>query len=59
MPVDCKKCIHFKITWEKDRPYACKAFGFKSKKIPSAEVSAAAGKECLKFSPKVPQKKQL
>ena len=52
MPIDCKKCAYFKITWEKDLPYGCKAFGFKSKKIPSLEVYCAAGKECLKFLPK-------
>ncbi|MFA7228889.1 MAG: hypothetical protein WC061_07635 [Melioribacteraceae bacterium] len=52
MGVDCKKCLYFKITWEKERPYACGAFGFKSGIIPSKEVYMAAGKECLKFSPK-------
>lgn len=52
MPVDCRKCKHFKVTWEKDLPYICKAFGFKSKNMPSYEVVLAAGKECLKFVPK-------
>lgn len=52
MSVDCKKCIYFKITWEKERPYGCGAFGFKSKNIPSKEVYAAVGKDCLKFTPK-------
>ena len=57
MEVNCRKCIYFKITWEKERPYACKAFGFKSKNIPSYEVFNASGKECLKFSPKTAKKK--
>jgi hypothetical protein len=57
MPVDCKKCLYFKITWEKERPYACRAFGFKTKNLPSIEVYSASGKECLKFIPKVLKKK--
>ena len=52
MPVDCRKCIHFKITWENNRPYACKAFGFKTKNIPSRDVFLSSGTECLKFTPK-------
>ena len=52
MAIECRKCIFFGITWEKDRPYSCRSFGFKSLKIPSIEVLNAAGKECLKFSPK-------
>ncbi len=58
MNVDCRKCIFFKITWEKDRPYACKAFGFKSKGLPSIEVIFADGKSCLKYMPKSYPKKQ-
>ncbi len=57
MAVDCRKCEHFRITWEKNRPYACKAFGFKSLKIPSAEVLINSGRECLKFSQKKLNKK--
>ena len=52
MKVGCKRCVFFKITWEKEHPYGCRAFGFKSKNLPSTEVLKAAGMECLKFSPK-------
>jgi Zn-dependent M28 family amino/carboxypeptidase len=58
MPVDCKKCDFFKITWERDLPYACKAFGFKSKEIPSIVVFSSAGKECIKFSAKIIKKRE-
>lgn len=50
--IDCRKCIHFKITWERNHPYSCKAFGFKSKNLPSVDVFLSAGQECLKFIPK-------
>lgn len=56
MAVDCKKCEFFKITWDKNLPYACKAFGFKSKEPPSIVVFSSAGKECLKYSAKILKK---
>jgi len=52
MGVNCRQCIYFKISWDKNRPYACKAFGFKTKTMPSVEVYNADGRECLKFFPK-------
>lgn len=52
MAVNCRKCIFFKITWERNFKYACKVFGFKSQNIPSIEIINAAGKECPKFSAK-------
>jgi hypothetical protein len=52
MPIDCKKCGYFFITWDKVRPYGCKALNFKTKKIPSQEVLNASGMECLKFAAK-------
>lgn len=56
MAVDCRRCNHFKVTWEKDRPYSCKIFGFKSKRMPSVEVLLSSGTECLKFSQKITKK---
>ncbi|WP_029523244.1 hypothetical protein [Persephonella sp. KM09-Lau-8] len=50
--VNCHKCEYFYITWDKNFPYGCKAFGFKSRLIPSIEVKKASGKECLQFKPK-------
>ncbi len=58
MSIDCRKCIFFKITWEKENPYACKVFGFKSNEIPSVKILFVDGKNCLKFSPKTYPKKQ-
>lgn len=44
--------MYLYVTWDKNKPYGCKAFGFKSKRIPSAEVEAASGGRCLKYHPK-------
>ena len=50
--VACHKCIHYRITWEKSHPYACRAHGFKSKKNPSLVVYESSGLKCQLFSPK-------
>ncbi|MDP3148874.1 MAG: uracil-DNA glycosylase [Ignavibacteria bacterium] len=52
MTINCRQCTHFYITWDKNFPYGCKAFGLKTKRIPSAEVYLSSGKDCLKFTPK-------
>jgi len=50
--IDCFSCRHFFITWEKSFPYGCKALGFKSLRMPSAEVYNASGMECLRYEKK-------
>lgn len=50
--IDCFKCRYFYITWDANQPRGCKAFGFKTKQLPSAVVFESSGKPCLKFSPK-------
>jgi len=50
--IDCRKCRHYYITWDKGFPYGCKALGFKSAKAPSFEVFAASGMVCLRFETK-------
>lgn len=52
MPIDCRQCVYFKVTWEKNHPYMCRVFGFKSPSMPSIEVYKSAGRECLKFTSK-------
>jgi predicted nucleic acid-binding Zn-ribbon protein len=49
----CIKCEHYYITWDKSFPYGCKAMGFKSYRVPSIDVRAASGKECLAFTRKI------
>ena len=36
--INCWNCKYFYISWHPTMPYACRAFGFKSKNIPSLEV---------------------
>lgn len=57
MPIDCRKCAYFKVVWEKDRPYACHAFGFKTSTMPSQQVYLAAARACDRFVQKVLNKK--
>lgn len=51
-PVDCFRCAHFVITYEKSFPYACRAFGFKGKMLPSHTVFESTGKPCQGFVPR-------
>jgi hypothetical protein len=50
--IECKKCVHFYITWDKHYPKGCKAMGFKSVEIPSIMVYKLSGVECLRFENK-------
>ncbi len=50
--VNCRKCKHFYITWNKKFPYGCRIIGFKSRKLPSMEVKMTSGIDCKKFSKK-------
>ncbi len=54
-PVDCRRCKHLVITWNRVYPRACKAMGFQSRNMPSQEVLSVTGHGCLMFEPK-PQK---
>lgn len=54
--VDCFKCKHFYVTWEPSNPRGCRAFGFKTAKMPSQVVLETSGEICLKFVPKEPDK---
>jgi hypothetical protein len=50
--INCFKCKHFIITWDKSRPYGCNTLGFKSKVLPSLEVYRSSGEKCMLFTPK-------
>lgn len=49
---DCFKCRHLVITWQPNYPYACRAMGFKSGRMPWQEVVRASGMPCFMFTPK-------
>ena len=46
----CNGCRHFYITWDKERPYGCHAFGFKAPAIPARIVYAESGMECSLYA---------
>jgi len=50
--IDCFKCRHFFVTWDRKFPRGCRALGFKSKEMPSKTVFQASGMQCLKFERK-------
>ena len=39
----CQRCVHYYVTWEKNKPHGCHAYGFKSDKIPSIVVKQSSG----------------
>jgi hypothetical protein len=51
--VNCNKCRHYYLTWDKDLPRGCRQFHFKSYDMPSAMVKQNSGKECEGFEEKV------
>lgn len=48
----CQKCVHYYVTWEPSRPHGCRAYGFKSKFLPSVVVKNSSGSECNFFKQK-------
>lgn len=51
--IDCRKCVHFFVTWEKNCPYGCKAYGFKGPQMPSIVVKSLSGESCYFFKQRV------
>ena len=50
--INCRNCKHYFITWEKNMPYGCRAFGFKARQIPSLVVFQSSGKPCQAYEEK-------
>ena len=50
--INCKRCSYYYVTWDKNQPHGCKAFGFKSKAIPSIEVLKNSAKPCTYYKQK-------
>jgi hypothetical protein len=50
--VDCTKCKHFYVTWDRNHPKGCKVMGFKGVGMPSTTVYKSSGIECLRFEAK-------
>jgi hypothetical protein len=50
--INCMKCRYFYITGDQKFPKGCRAFGFKTKHMPSMSVLAASGSPCQSFEAK-------
>lgn len=45
----CRTCAHYGVSWDAERPHACRAFGFKSQALPSRVVEDSSGDRCGLF----------
>ncbi len=50
--INCFSCQHFTITYDPQFPYGCRAACFKSRLMPSKEMSASSGMDCQFFAGK-------
>ncbi|RXT13516.1 uracil-DNA glycosylase [Ammoniphilus sp. CFH 90114] len=50
--INCVKCKHYYVTWDKHNPRGCKFFEFKTSLLPSLVVFQSSGQPCLKLEPK-------
>ncbi|MFZ5944396.1 MAG: uracil-DNA glycosylase [Bacillota bacterium] len=50
--INCLKCSYFYVTWDKKFPRGCKAYGFKTAKVPSVVVMQSSGTTCLYYKQK-------
>lgn len=48
----CQRCTYYYVTWETNNPHGCKAYGFKSRLIPSLIVRRSSGEDCKLFAEK-------
>ncbi|MEA1920828.1 MAG: uracil-DNA glycosylase [Campylobacterota bacterium] len=53
--INCVRCAYYFVTWEPNQPHGCKAYGFKSKVMPSLAVKQSSGLPCQFFTPKHPK----
>ncbi len=52
MKINCYRCVHFFITYQQSQPYGCRAYGFKSKAMPSIVVQQSSNVPCGAFTEK-------
>ncbi len=48
--IDCHKCHHYYVIWDRSQPHGCRRLGFKSRQFPSALVYQSSGAPCLHFA---------
>ena len=50
----CSDCVFFHVTYDVNRPWGCRHFGFKSQKIPAQVVKETSGTKCASKQVKRP-----
>lgn len=50
--VNCITCVHYYVTWDKNFPYGCRLFEFKSRRLPSLLVRESTGGSCKNHAEK-------
>ena len=45
----CLKCVHYKASWDPNKPRSSSLYGFSSQSIPSQVVKRETGIECQGF----------
>ncbi|HEX6513339.1 MAG TPA: hypothetical protein VF157_13630 [Chloroflexota bacterium] len=50
--ITCRRCKHYRISWDPKAPHACAAINFKSERLPCIVVYEESGIECQVFEPK-------
>ncbi len=51
-PVDCRRCVHFSVTWQEPYRYACRAFQMKTRNLPIYHVRKESAMDCLYYQEK-------
>jgi len=54
--INCRKCIHYFVTWKPLKPHGCKVYGFEAKQIPSMVVFSSSGLACQSYEEKPSRK---
>jgi hypothetical protein len=50
----CVRCRHYFVTYVPAQPHGCRAYGFRSKILPSQVVMQSSGQPCSLFAPRQP-----
>jgi len=50
--IQCIKCTHYHVTWDKRFPHGCRFWNVKSQRMPHIIVYESLGKLCEYFSEK-------
>ncbi|PIW47353.1 MAG: uracil-DNA glycosylase [Zetaproteobacteria bacterium CG12_big_fil_rev_8_21_14_0_65_54_13] len=51
-PAQCRTCRNYFVTWDKARPHGCRAFNFKSPRLPCFDVQSASHMLCQNYQAK-------